>query len=266
MTKGAAVGKFAPQTGPSGGFNLIGGKPFVKEHKDLTVAKYNNHLVGELLALRINIGASDAEITPPQFGDLTYDDGDTSNHYNGLYSLRQLATLVDNYLTYWKRYPPVNWNIFDSMMARSNRAFRSPAPLPIVSKTSLVIAGYEPVDSAAFLHTGIAPLQNPLNFPVGSIDNSPDAPDAYALWQNYPNPFNPTTTIEFDLSKSSVVSLKVYDILGREVATLINNEELEAGSHDVQFDASRYASGVYFYRILANGGEFSQIKKMVLMK
>ncbi len=85
----------------------------------------------------------------------------------------------------------------------------------------------------------------------------------YEIGQNYPNPFNPSTIINYEIPKSSLVTLKVYDVLGREVATLVN-EEKQAGRYNVTFNASKYSSGVYFYRITA--GDFSQIKKMVLLK
>ena len=82
-------------------------------------------------------------------------------------------------------------------------------------------------------------------------------------FQNYPNPFNPTTAISYQLSAVSHVTLKVYDVLGREVATLVN-EKQDAGTHVVTFDGSHLSSGVYFYRITA--GTFIATKKLVLMK
>lgn len=88
-------------------------------------------------------------------------------------------------------------------------------------------------------------------------------PFAFAVDQNFPNPFNPSTTIKYDLPRTSHVSLSVYDMLGREVATLLN-EEKSAGTHTVQWDASGIASGVYFYRIKA--GDFVQTKRMLLMR
>jgi hypothetical protein len=88
-------------------------------------------------------------------------------------------------------------------------------------------------------------------------------PDAFALEQNYPNPFNPSTKINFSLAVDSKVSLKVFDVLGQEVATLINSNLL-AGSHNVDFSAANINSGVYFYRLQA--GSFVETKKMVLMK
>ena len=88
------------------------------------------------------------------------------------------------------------------------------------------------------------------------------------LHQNYPNPFNPTTTISYSLQTASRVTVKVYDILGREVAILAN-EMQNAGEYVVKFDGSRFASGMYFYRLDAtasNGKRFSETKKMDLLK
>ena len=85
----------------------------------------------------------------------------------------------------------------------------------------------------------------------------------FTLEQNYPNPFNPSTSIKYTLAEQSPVSLKVYDVLGNEVATLIN-KEIQAGSHEVEFDASNLPSGIYFYTL--NAGEFAQTRKMILLK
>ena len=93
-------------------------------------------------------------------------------------------------------------------------------------------------------------------------------PAVYSLDQNYPNPFNPTTKIDFSLANNSKVTLKVYDVLGRQIAELLNSN-LTAGSHTVNFNASSIPSGVYFYRLEAkgnNGKDFTSIKKMILMK
>jgi len=85
----------------------------------------------------------------------------------------------------------------------------------------------------------------------------------FNLEQNYPNPFNPSTTINYQIPTLSIVSLKVYDVLGNEIVTLVN-EEKPAGSYEVEFDAISLPSGVYFYRLQA--GSFVETKKMVLMK
>lgn len=89
-------------------------------------------------------------------------------------------------------------------------------------------------------------------------------PTKYNLFQNYPNPFNPATKINYDIPKTSKVNLVIYDVLGREVIRLVNNELKEAGRYSVEFNGQNYASGVYFYRI--ETGSFVQAKKMVLVK
>jgi flagellar hook assembly protein FlgD len=89
-------------------------------------------------------------------------------------------------------------------------------------------------------------------------------PTTYSLSQNYPNPFNPTTTINFALPKESNVTLKVYNMIGQEVMTLISNERMNSGYHSVKVDGSKLTSGVYIYKLTA--GDFVATKKMVLMK
>ena len=96
-----------------------------------------------------------------------------------------------------------------------------------------------------------------------------EVPLEFALSQNYPNPFNPTTIIEFSLARQVQVDLKIYDILGREVATLLQSNAMNAGRYIVRWDGrNRFgqsvATGVYFYRLVA--GDFVQSKKMVLIK
>jgi hypothetical protein len=88
-------------------------------------------------------------------------------------------------------------------------------------------------------------------------------PKTLALEQNYPNPFNPTTTISYAIPENSVVTLKVYDLLGREVATLVN-EQKKAGNYGVKFDGSQLSSGVYFYQL--RSGSLTIVRKMLLLK
>ncbi len=100
------------------------------------------------------------------------------------------------------------------------------------------------------------------------VEVSVTAPKVYSLEQNYPNPFNPTTQINFSLAADSKVTLKIFDILGQEVATLLNGNML-AGPHFVNFNASNLTSGVYLYRIDATGADgsnFTAVKKMLLTK
>jgi len=89
-------------------------------------------------------------------------------------------------------------------------------------------------------------------------------PAKFSLEQNYPNPFNPSTVIRFDIAKATNVTLKIYNVIGQEVATLINNQQIAAGYHSVEFNASTLASGVYIYRIEAGG--MMAAKKMILLK
>ncbi len=98
---------------------------------------------------------------------------------------------------------------------------------------------------------------------TGIKDISSDLPDNFTLSQNYPNPFNPTTTIQYDLPESGYCSLKVYNSLGQEVASLVDGNK-SAGSYNVNFDASNLASGIYIYRL--SGSNVNLIRKMLLLK
>ena len=102
------------------------------------------------------------------------------------------------------------------------------------------------------------------SLPKISIEsNFVEIPDEYELVGNYPNPFNPTTKISYQLPNKAQVTLKIYDLLGREVAILVN-EEKQAGKYEVEFDASSLSSGVYLYRISIN--DFVKTMKMMVVK
>lgn len=101
------------------------------------------------------------------------------------------------------------------------------------------------------------------DFIIGIQPVSNQIPAKFALSQNYPNPFNPTTNIEFSVPKASHIKLVIYDILGHEVETLVDGE-LKAGTYKTDWNASRYSSGVYFYKLVTNG--FTETKKMILTK
>ncbi|MBS1492287.1 MAG: T9SS type A sorting domain-containing protein [Bacteroidetes bacterium] len=103
------------------------------------------------------------------------------------------------------------------------------------------------------------------NFPLIGISNNNGTPEGFNLSQNYPNPFNPTTNIKFNIPVSGFTSLKVYDIIGNEVATLVN-QNVQKGEYSVQFNTSELnlSSGVYFYRLTT--GNFTDVKKMSLIK
>ena len=105
---------------------------------------------------------------------------------------------------------------------------------------------------------------------ISGLEENVSSANEFVLFQNYPNPFNPSTKIQYishliasETKQSQLVSLKVYDILGNEVAILVN-EQKPAGVYEVDFDASTFSSGIYFYKLQAGG--FVETKKMLLMK
>lgn len=136
-----------------------------------------------------------------------------------------------------------------------------PAALSVDELGNIYVAGYSGQGSDWRLMTTIRYIQDP---PVG-VDDEPAAalPDKYVLYQNQPNPFNPTTTFRYAVPKSGHVKLQIFNVLGQEVATLLD-EQLPAGDYSVSWDAGQYASGVYLYRLEAEG--FAQTKKLLLLK
>lgn len=129
--------------------------------------------------------------------------------------------------------------------------------------------GFEAInDSVAGANSKVQAMTAVLNW-FGGITSTPDvdgdnaSPFFYELKSNYPNPFNPTTTIQYTLQKGGQVQLTVYDMLGKEVALLVNGKQ-SAGHHTVTFDASRFSSGVYLYKLTSE--KFVQTKKMVLLR
>ncbi len=107
------------------------------------------------------------------------------------------------------------------------------------------------------------PISQVVQVATGIEKSKENLPINYSLQQNYPNPFNPTTTINYQLPSSGFVTLKVYDMLGRLVKTLVDEKKPE-GSYSVQFNANNIASGIYFYKLKADN--YSAVKKMILLK
>jgi parallel beta-helix repeat protein len=140
-----------------------------------------------------------------------------------------------------------------------------------VSVLDQTVARYSESDSTRFYidrvgNGSIDTIQTRINTIVVGVIESPkesQLPTTVVLAQNYPNPFNPSTTIKYDLPRDTRVSLKIYDVLGREVATLVNGEE-RAGYKSIEWNASGFTSGVYFYRLEA--GSFVSVKKLLLLK
>lgn len=114
------------------------------------------------------------------------------------------------------------------------------------------------IDTLNFQITGIN-----ITFSPTSVDEQVELPTDFILYQNYPNPFNPSTSLQYAIGSRQFVTLKVYDLLGREVATLVN-EEKPSGNYEVSFDASSLASGMYLYRLQTSS--FIETKKMILLR
>ncbi len=133
----------------------------------------------------------------------------------------------------------------------------------IANKDQIVAALRDSIDNATGLYVpgSPTPMLTPATTAIG--DDNAATPSAYSLNQNYPNPFNPTTTIEYSVAKAGMVSIELYNTLGQKVKTLVNSNQV-SGRYAVTVNASDLSSGVYFYSIKA--GDFSQTKKMILMK
>jgi hypothetical protein len=112
-------------------------------------------------------------------------------------------------------------------------------------------------------HYRLKQIDNDGRFKYSNIIEVEAKPEEFSLLQNYPNPFNPVTNFKFQIVKPGLVTLKIYDILGKEVSTIVN-EELEAGYYSYRWDGSKLASGIYFYRITAGG--YTEVKKMLMIK
>ncbi|MBS4029649.1 MAG: T9SS type A sorting domain-containing protein [Ignavibacteriales bacterium] len=264
--KAKEVAKFFLQTGESYFFDSLrtpGGtsKKFVKALVNPKPPKYNNHLAGELAALKLNIAASRHRTTRPGFGGLIYTD--ENSQFNGM-TIMQINRFADSAMTYWRRYQNlVSVDILDSVVSRLNKSFLAQMDsTDILYKRPLRIEGRIELDSVPFLQIGDSVSGKFEEDNIVSFENS--LPENPTLLQNYPNPFNPTTAIGFSLLAVSNVTLKVYDVLGQEVVTLLNNESLEEGTYDIQFDARDLSSGMYYYRLTTR--TFSETRKMLLVK
>ncbi|MEO8666324.1 MAG: T9SS type A sorting domain-containing protein, partial [Ignavibacteria bacterium] len=138
----------------------------------------------------------------------------------------------------------------------SSGGFEYVRDLAVDKQGSIYLTGEFSANGRSYGTVKFSPL------PTGISPNN-NLPGKYSLGQNYPNPFNPSTVINFSLPKSSFVSLKIYDGLGREVSTLVN-EKKSAGNYQYVFDANNFSTGVYFYTLQAD--DFGETKRMILIK
>jgi hypothetical protein len=251
--------------------DTIKGKENIKVIKSIDPFKYiryktstehGNPLVGEMVALKFNIEISERGHTPSMgFGELIYtNDG---HPFNGM-TVNDIAMSGDSALSCVGGLPG-GWSYTDlsEFLHTLNTEFEGPWDTASWSGVKTVASGIKAVVlSDIFTGSGATFA------PVAPADYSSlyDVPEVFGLSQNYPNPFNPTTTIEFSIPEDAIVTLKVYNLLGQEVATLADREEFGSGENSVDLDGSNLSTGIYYYRISVNDGQFQDIKKMVLMK
>jgi uncharacterized repeat protein (TIGR02543 family) len=222
----------------------------------LAPAKGKNKLFAELVALKLNIAASSLQRTPVGFGELVYDNDASSFDEMTVAEIAQQANLM---MTYWKQYTPDRMLDLYNTVSAINRAFIGPPDtVSFMVNNRLVLKGAVDVATVPFLRMDElhAPMTiDPTTDETESVEDFDDedwdegVPVVSKLYSNYPNPFNPQTTISFRLREPSRVTLKVYNTLGQEVATLFNNEELDEGLQSIAYVATRMASGVYFFRV-----------------
>lgn len=132
-----------------------------------------------------------------------------------------------------------------------------------ISETRVFVTGYSELIVESSSNVSYISTQMMKWGESSELTNNNNTPQKYVLHQNYPNPFNPSTNIKFDISKASIVKLAIYDMLGREVAVLVN-QQLTAGSYNIAYSNKDLSSGIYFYRLTA--GNFVETKKMSLIK
>jgi hypothetical protein len=286
-------------TGPARGFDSTGVPgdtarvPLRRERKKLEPIRSSNKLVPEIVALKLNIAMSELGKTPAGFGDLIFD-RDLS--FLDELTVRQVAAKADTMMTRWQWYTQEEYDGLFSALFDINRAFAGPldtitwlAQDSLFPRGCLRVRGQVDVATVPFLRmpspfiptmlaaasadTEPEPMDDEAEFTVEEGDDVEEegAPVAVRLAQNYPNPFNPSTTIAFDLSEPSRVTVQVMDVLGRSMGLLMDAEEVDPGRQEILFDAADLASGIYLYRIVAEGvdgavGRTVTTGKMLLMK
>jgi hypothetical protein len=240
---------------PRGFCGYDNGRPFIRQINNLSPLKQNNRLFADLAVLKLNIAASQLGMTPPGLGELRY-----SEHGHPLSNLmvREIGQVGDSMLTYCNAWSPEMYVMIDSVIQKINAAFSGPIDT-LAFGDSLTLTGVRPLGAVPFLaeNTEVRPLRTPRITTEDRTGEDEDesgeeaVPEIIQLAQNFPNPFNPSTAIQFELQDFATVTIHVYDLLGREIRTLLDHELLFDGTNEVMFDASGLASGVYLYRIMA---------------
>ncbi|MBS4027822.1 MAG: T9SS type A sorting domain-containing protein [Ignavibacteriales bacterium] len=280
LTKAASFAKLfiKEHTGPPLPFDSLIRKPPLRDPRRTNL---NNVLFAHLVAVKLNIIASDSGIVRDPFtmgfplGDLLY--REPNSQYKGM-RLRKIVDFADSMMTYRKRFPLSAYEEIYNILRYANYAFHDSNKLTLNDTFPGISSfGTDKGKKYVRIKTTVRLRDvNPRYFDM-DVDNLPMFRQESQTQRttfisektsHYPNPFNPITTIRFVIRGSGLVSLKVYDVLGREVATLLNNETMEEGEHNAEFDANGLPSGVYFYRLIATNSEknFVEMQKMILMK
>jgi len=269
------IDKIGMATGsPRGYTNGPRAGAIVGKQKKLPPSKFNNRLFAELLALKFNIWASNVNMTPYGFGELVFQEN--NNPLSGM-MIKDIGKRADTLMTFWKDFADSSLYInMDTTVRKLNLAFNGPLDTNSFALRTRA-KGVRSITDVDFLRanpkaTPSTQIEEPVLTGLNDI-----YPKQFELHQNYPDPFNPSTTISFDLPAASVVTIKIYDILGKEISTPVNQEEIDAGNQTLEFDGSNLASGVYFYKIVASvpmdsdddrlsGQSFVSTKKMMLLR
>ena len=265
--------------GPTCLNKLITGDSIKSQLTDLSPVKKNDNLFAQLLALKLNLGASETNKFPVGLGELTFfDTSDSANSFNGMLvsDVMNAGDTLISCLPLTAIVPSPSLAELLATLQKINSAFAESSNFKdtISFFEKIALPGVKPVSDVSYLR--LTPGTVPRTFlSAGSVP--PGIPLAYALYQNYPNPFNPVTSIQFDLPQPALVTLKIYDILGREVKVLLDQELYDEGVQGIDFDGAHFASGVYFYRLIAEGVKdeqdenstsqrFVDVKKMILLR
>lgn len=186
---------------------------------------------------------------------------DIGNNYNDIYVTRSL----DGGNTWSTPRNVTNTPNVDEMYPTLERFNNGPNDVWVAYQSDELPGSFTFTGSGFAYQTITRPNEVLKHFTnVGITNVSSEVPSSFSLKQNFPNPFNPTTNIKFDMIKGANVTLKVFDVAGKEIATLVNNEFVGVGTKQVTFDASKLSSGIYFYTLTA--GDFKETKKMMLVK
>ncbi|MBI5021187.1 MAG: T9SS type A sorting domain-containing protein [Ignavibacteriales bacterium] len=254
------IGKGSHLGGATTCFRFIGTKAVAKGSKGLTADKSKHELFAQIATLKFNVASSKYGHTNTGFGSLAYkaQAGDPS-WVDGI-SVDSILAIADRYFSCFTT--TATGTELNTIISRINGAFAGTFDT-VSFGTKTVLKNAKILMNVSVLYRTSFATVEPITTP-NYVESA--TPVEFKLNQNYPNPFNPTTTISFDLSADAFVTLKVYNMLGQEIATLIDREEYTEGSNDVEFDASALASGVYYYRLIVNDGEMQQVQKMMLLK